>query len=223
MFYHSNPMLFKYWFFLIALNPVRTEYIYQSLITISNQGHQYSPAVLSAQLISSTAMNSVKHCATACNTNPLCRVFDFGAIISQQCRLFEGDTDTLGTIVPSSRSDSIVGSIQITPSLFTQYDQSCSSVCDQTRYLTCINSICQCPPHTYWNSLAGICRAQSPILGASCEQGMDMCREDLNYTCLQFNQCGRKFHSLPFNVFKIRRIFLLISRSIVSVIWNNHC
>ena len=34
-----------------------------------------------------------------CNTNPLCRVFDYDAVISQQCRLFQGHTDTLG--IPS--------------------------------------------------------------------------------------------------------------------------
>jgi hypothetical protein len=37
-------------------------------------------------------------------------------------------------------------------------------------------------PHTYWNALSGMCLAQSPILGAACEQDMKMCREDLNYT-----------------------------------------
>ena len=179
--------------FLIMLRPLHTQYIYQSLTVMSNQGYQYLSVIPAAQLISSTMVNSAKHCATACNQNTLCYVFDFSANIFQQCRLFEGDTDTLGTIILSSRSDSIVGSIQITPSLFTQYGQSCSSSCDQSRYLTCISSTCRCPPHTYWDSSSGICRAQTPILGAACQQGMNMCREDLNYTCLQFNQCGRKF------------------------------
>ncbi|CAF1248633.1 unnamed protein product [Adineta ricciae] len=32
--------------------------------------------------------------------------------------------------------------------------------------------------------------AQSPILGSPCQQNMSMCREDINYTCLRFNQCG---------------------------------
>ncbi|CAF4042779.1 unnamed protein product, partial [Adineta steineri] len=42
----------------------------------------------------------------------------------------------------------------------------------------------------YWNASISMCIPQSPILGASCQQNMSMCREDLNYTCLQFNQCG---------------------------------
>ena len=198
MFYYNNRLnsmllLFKYWFLLINLNSVHTDYLYQSLTMVSNKGYQYSPVVPTVQLISSTMVNSLQQCAMACNINPLCRMFDFNANIFQQCRLFEGDTDTLGTIISSSRSDSAVGSIQITPSLFTQYGQPCSSSCDQSRYLSCINSTCQCTSHTYWDPSPGICRVQSPILGAACQQGMNMCREDLNYTCLQFNQCGRKF------------------------------
>ena len=38
--------------------------------------------------------------------------------------------------------NSIVGTIQITPSLFTQYGQSCSSVCAESRYLTCNKTRC---------------------------------------------------------------------------------
>ena len=64
--------------FMIAINPVYSESRYQSLTVISSQSYQYSPVVLSAQLISSTIMNSAKLCAMACNTNPLCRVFDYG-------------------------------------------------------------------------------------------------------------------------------------------------
>jgi len=161
---------------------------------MSSQRSQYSPIVTSAQFISSSIVNSFKLCAMACNENTLCRILDFGAIVSQQCRLFEGDVGTLGTIISSSMPGSMVGIIQIIPSLFTQYGQPCSSVCSESRYLTCgSNFTCECMPHTYWNSSAGICLPQSPILGAPCEQGINMCREDLNYTCLQFNQCGRKF------------------------------
>jgi len=182
------------WFLLIVFNPIQSQYTYQSLIVASNQGNQYSPIAASAQFISSSIVNSFKLCAISCNQNTLCRVFDFGGIVSQQCRLFEGDINTLGSIIPSPMLDSMVGTIQITPSLFTQYGQACSSVCSQSRYLTCSsNSTCKCMPHTYWNSSVEMCLPQSPILGAACEQGINMCRQDLNYTCLQFNQCGRKF------------------------------
>ncbi len=30
-------------------------------------------------------------------------------------------------------------------------------------------------------------------IATNCPVTMNMCREDLNYACLQFNQCGRKF------------------------------
>ena len=182
-----------YWALTISFNPVRCQFIFQSLTIVSSQGTQYSPINPSAQLISSTIVNSFKLCARACNSNTLCRIFDYGAVVPQQCRLFEGDTNTLGTIIPSAMSNSQVGTVEITPSLFTQYGQSCSSTCTNSRYLTCVSSICQCMPHTYWNSSAGICLSQSPVLGASCQQSINMCRQDLNYTCLQFNQCGRKF------------------------------
>jgi hypothetical protein len=161
---------------------------------MSSQGSQYLPIDTSAQLISSSIVNSFKLFAMACNTNTLCRIFDFGAIVSQQCRLFEGDTDTLGMTIASLMPYSMVGSVQITPSLFTSYDQACSAVCIESRYLACnSNSTCQCMPHTYRNASTGMCFPQSPILGASCVQGMNICRQDLIYTCLQFNQCGRKF------------------------------
>ncbi len=208
---HQMAKFLICWFLIMNFKSVQSQYIYQSSSIISSKGNMYSPVVPSAQLISSAMVTSYKQCATACNSNTLCRVFDYGALVGQQCRLFEGDIGTLGTIVSSSIPDSQVGSVTITPSLFTQYGQSCSSaVCSNSRYLTCINSTCQCMPHTYWNSTAGICLPQSPILGVSCQQGMNMCRQDLNYTCLQFNQCGRKFiyfirifiHSFLFSFFK---------------------
>jgi hypothetical protein len=190
---YLTVILSYYYFAVLIVNPTYSQFVYQSLTVISSQGNQFLPVVASAQLISSSFVNSWNLCATTCNTNTFCRIFDYGAIQQNQCRLFEGDVNTLGTIIPSSMPNSIVGTIQITPSLFTQYGQQCSSVCTESRYLTCgSNSTCECMPHTYWNALSGMCLAQSPILGASCQQGTKMCREDLNYTCLQFNQCGRK-------------------------------
>jgi hypothetical protein len=142
----------------------------------------------------------MNECFYACNKNILCRIFDYGSNIPGQCRLFEGDTNQLGSIIPSSLSNSFVGVIKITPSLYTQYGKSCSSICKESRYLICNNqSICECPPHSYWNSSQGICLAQTPKLGAPCEQNMNMCREDLNYTCLQFNSCGREYKKLSYS------------------------
>jgi len=187
-------MIFWYYYFLIIFfAPTHAQYVSQSLVVLSNNGKQFLPVEASVQLISSRVRNSVRECFDACNANILCRIFDYGAIVSQQCRLFEGELDTLGSIVPSMMSDSIFSTIQLTPSLFTEYGLPYSSSCLEHRYLTCSSNLtCQCPPHTYWNPSIAMCLVQSPILGAPCQQNMGMCREDLNCTCLQFNQYGRK-------------------------------
>ncbi len=126
---HLSVILSYYYFGVLIVNPIYSQYAYQSLTVISNEGNQFLPVVASAQLISSSFVNSLKLCATTCNTNTFCRIFDYGAIQQNQCRLLEGDVNTLGTIIPSSMPNSIVGTIQITPSLFTQYGQPCSSLC----------------------------------------------------------------------------------------------
>jgi hypothetical protein len=190
---YSTVIFWYYYFTVLIVNLTYSQYVYQSVSVISSQGYQFLPVNTPAQLISSSFANSLKSCVTTCNTNTFCRIFDYGAIQQNECRLFEGDVGTLGTIIPSSMPNSIVGTIQITPSLFTQYGQPYSSVCTESRYLMCgSDSTCDCMPHTYWDASSGMCLPQSPILGSSCEQNMNMCREDLNYTCLQFNQCGRK-------------------------------
>jgi hypothetical protein len=139
-------------------------------------------------------VDSWRLCVSACNRNALCRIFDYGAVIVNQCRLFEGNIDTLGSLVPSSMPNSCVGTIQLTPSLFTEYGQACLSRCRESRYLMCNSStfVCECMPHSYWHASVGMCVAQSPVLGAVREQNVQMCREDLNYTYLQFNRCGRE-------------------------------
>ncbi len=78
----------------------------------------------------------------------------------------------------------------MTPSLFTQYGQSCSSVCMETRYLICNdNSICECMPHTYWDASVGMCLAQMTISGAPCDTSMNICREDLKLQCSPLDLC----------------------------------
>ena len=181
-----------WWIMILFLDTTHSQQIFfKSRIIYVSTGTQFSPVNMQAQLFLIKSTTSLKQCAIACNANVLCRIFDFGVNSPKQCRLFEGDIDTLGTIIPSPSSGSTVGSVQLSANLFTDYGFACSSVCHQSRYLMCgSNSTCQCMPHTYWNG--SICIAQTPILGAPCQQNMSMCREDLNYTCLQFNQCGRK-------------------------------
>ena len=180
---------------LIAIDVMDGQSTYQSLMLVSTQGLQYSPADLSIQLISLASQPSFKTCATACHNNPVCRIFDYGAAGTGQCRLFEGDLGVMGSFVPSPFSSSLAGSVQLPSSLFTQYGQACSSVCRETRYLVCnINSKCECLPHFYWNAAMGICLAQLSVVDASCVPGLSMCRDDLNLTCsTTFNECRRKF------------------------------
>ena len=129
----------------MLVNSSYSQYIYQSLSVISKQGNQFLPVKPSAQLISSSFVQSEKLCFTFCNTNTLCRIFDYEAIAQYECRLFEGDVNTLGSIISSSMPNSIVGIIQITSSLFIEYDQLCSSICNESRYLMCDrNSTCEC-------------------------------------------------------------------------------
>ena len=189
----TNMIIWYYYMVILIHHPSYSQNIYQSTIAVSDQGKKYLPINAFAQLISESFFNSWKSCFAACNSNTLCRIFYYEAVQAKQCRLFEGDIGTLGSIVASTISTSKVGTIRITASLFTQYNQPCSSVCKESRYLICdSNSTCQCMPHTYWNPSVQMCLPQSPIRGASCQQNLNMCREDLNYTCLQFNQCGRK-------------------------------
>jgi hypothetical protein len=194
--YSNNRRLivdaWRYWLVIaLLLNSTHSQGIFETQIVFGNSDTQFSPANMPAQLLSTTSTTSLKMCAVACNTNVLCRILDFGVILPQQCRLFEGDATTMGIITSSLSSDSTVGIVRISPDLFFGYGLPCSSVCQQSRYLTCSsNFTCQCMPHTYWDG--SICAAQTPVLGAPCQQNMTMCRQDMNYTCLQFNQCGRK-------------------------------
>lgn len=85
-----------------------------------------------------------------CINNVMCRVFDCEASEPKECRLFEGDTATLGKIVPSSSPQSNAATIHLSPDLFVEYGSACSSSCYQSRYLQCgINFACECVPHVY--------------------------------------------------------------------------
>jgi hypothetical protein len=94
----------------------------------------------------------------------------------------------MGSIITSSSSLSRVGTIDLYPEQFTDHGQPCS-FCQESRYLTCINSTCQCLTHTFFDG--SICQSQK-LLGANCTNNIE-CRLDLNYTCLSNQQCGGKY------------------------------
>ena len=145
--------IWSYFYLILIVNLVRSQDIYQSIFLLSIPGTQYEPANKDAQYIISVSVSSFMQCAIQCNWNSKCRVFDYGAMQSNECRLFEGDIGVLGSIGMSSRPDSNGGLVQLDPSLFTQYGQTCSSACAESRYLQCNNdSVCNCMPHTYWDT-----------------------------------------------------------------------
>ncbi|UJR24615.1 hypothetical protein I4U23_005990 [Adineta vaga] len=166
---------------------------YQSLVILSNPGSQFQPINPQAQLLSTTLLLTFQSCVLACNNHILCRVFDFAVNQSNQCQLFEGNINTLGSIVSSSSSSptSNVGYVKITSDLFTDYGRSCLLNKIVSRYLTCGSSLTlECQPHSYWDNSSSMCLPQIPTLGGACTWGVNMCREDLNLTCLQIYKCG---------------------------------
>jgi hypothetical protein len=95
--------------------------------------------------------------------------------------LFEGDSTT-GSIISSSSSTSVVGTVSISSTLYSStYNQPCES-CEQNRYEVCSTntSTCQCPDHTYWNG--SVCALQL-FENETCGQA-NSCRSDLNLSCL---------------------------------------
>ena len=210
---NNNPTIWQLCCILATTHLIHSQHTFTATIILSDPGRQFVPVLMSAQLISTTLTNTVKICIILCNNNILCRIFDYGVSVPKQCRLFEGDVNTLGQIVSSSSPQSLAGVIQFTPDLFAEYGTPCASSCSQSRYLQCgSNSRCQCMLHTYWDTSTSMCLPQSPILGASCQQSKSMCRGDFNYTCLQFNQCGRKFS--PYFLTFIHRLAIIFIRPV---------
>lgn len=178
MFYLTVPVL------LIVF--VCSTQSFESLITISEMGREFSPIDENALLLGIYTYSTNKKCQETCHFNCFCRIFDYDSV-SHRCRLFEGDLQTTGAIVNSDSSTSSVGQIEFSPNLFSAYGQSCSA-CLHSRYLTCVNGTCDCLRNTYWTG--SICASQN-LRGGQCTSA-NQCRADLNHTCLQFFQCGRK-------------------------------
>jgi hypothetical protein len=141
-------------------------------------GLEYQPNN-NVQLISINSIQTKLLCSAQCNQLTTCRIFNYDTV-SKRCRLFEGDLTT-GSIILSSSTTSVVGTVQISSNLYSSvYNQSCQ-FCQQNRYETCsINaSTCQCPGHTYWNG--SVCALQL-FENETCGQ-LNSCRSDLNLTC----------------------------------------
>ena len=161
---------------------------------MSSMGFEYQPQN-SIQLIATKTIQTKILCSAACNQLTSCRTFDYDSV-SKRCRLFEGDSTT-GSIISSSSSTSVVGTIYISSNLYAPtHDEPCQ-MCQQNRYQVCsINTnLCQCPPNTYWNGF--VCALQL-FLNDSCGP-LDVCRSDLNLTCTGTNCYGETGKCLPSN------------------------
>ena len=152
--------------------------IYQAQIKFTSTGREFQPRH-SIQSILNVTARSRTICSAACNQQPACHVFDYDSS-SGRCRLFEADV-TSGSIIPSMSVTSIVGSVVVSPSQFTnKHNESCQA-CQEDRYEYCSanSSRCQCRPHTFWNGV--ICSLQQ-FENDTCSQ-IDACRTDLSLTC----------------------------------------
>ncbi|CAF1267301.1 unnamed protein product [Didymodactylos carnosus] len=157
---------------------------YQSHIYRADFGTSFIPAD-PIELISTIWVSSEISCTETCNINLLCRTYDYDTL-SKRCRLFEGEITT-GHVNRSAAipSTSRVSSIAYTEQLYLVYNQTCDK-CQINRYLLCINDICQCTPHTYWNGY--MCLNQR-YNGSIC-QNDQWCRNDKNLICSSSNFCG---------------------------------
>lgn len=176
--YSDNMKMFFCPWLLFTLLFSATGTNYETWISLSSPS-RYFQHRFSIQLLSVMMSESVNDCASACSRLTHCRTFDYDSS-SLQCRLFEADSIT-GAILPSASPTSVVGSVEITPDLYSaMHDQPCAA-CAGSRDEVCSTNTntCQCPPRTYWNGQ--ICRLQL-FENDTCTQA-DACRSDLNLTC----------------------------------------
>jgi len=212
-FQTSNFNMYRYLILIVFINCVHSQ---MSGVTFdfSSSGMQLLP-VDPVQLLDTITVGNespTTQCAFACVMQlPYCHTIEFDST-TLQCRLFEADLTT-AQIIPSTSLSVSVAIIDLVPELFTGYNQPCSQ-CVGNRFLTCINHTCQCASNTYFDG--SICKLKQ-FTGPACNSS-DMCRTDINLTCLQFFQCGREFffsYSLSvmirYYVFQLRR-YLSASR-----------
>ena len=161
---------------------------------LSRVGNQFEPANAVELLGTYTNIRTVTPCAALCHQNSLCRTFDFDSSTTQ-CRLFEGSVDT-GNILPSV-SSTVVGWINLTPSLFDLYNAS-NTQCTDDRFLDSqtASTRCECPIHTFWNG--SMCINQR-FVNDTCVNN-NWCRADLWLNCTSSKCVGKAFIILKNNL-----------------------
>jgi PAN domain len=182
--------MFHHLIFILIHYCVSNTFSFQSYTILGDLGTEFSPVNMNALCLDTRSAITSRECAYACHQNFECRTFNFDEN-TRQCQLFEGDTVATGSIIQSSSSTSVVGSIELLETDFNGYGQPCDR-CSVNRFLRCVNGVCDCQQHTYWNG--NVCLPQLPVLCAACQQNKNMCRTDLGLTCQSFNKCDCKLY-----------------------------
>ena len=178
MFRFCRRSFFLTWLLLTSsTEPQSTSIGWQSSIVFSDFGMEYLPVDTQALFLYEIGADSVTTCGQQCHLTDNCRVFDFDSQ-SNRCRIYDGDTNSIGTITVSSSSESVVGSIELMPEQFVHRGEPCS-FCEGSRYLRCVNSTCQCPSYTFYDG--SVCQSQR-FLDGVCDDDTH-CRDGFNLTC----------------------------------------
>ena len=174
----------------IFISSVNTDEMIATKITMSNRGTQFVPRSSQEYALNNASASSLLRCVIRCFENVLCRtfVYDRSALI---CQLYQSDS-TDGNSTSSASTLSSVGTMDYNPSFYANYNGTCD-LCQNNRYLVCLNSRCQCPStRLYWNGNS--CQNKF-YYGDTCSASIE-CREDLNLSCI-FGSCqlntARKF------------------------------
>lgn len=185
MLYFDRYQSALIYYIVLILQSQINALIWQSNIGLCSTGLEFFPFDQQALLLTENTKSTLM-CAKQCLTIRNCRTFNFDNQ-TKSCRLYEGDIDSTGSIGASLSAQSICGSLRLDVKYFLHYGQYCT-YCEDSRYLTCINSSCQCSSRTYFDGT--ICRSQK-LNGSGCSGHIE-CRHDLNLTCLSNMQCGCK-------------------------------
>lgn len=183
----QTDMLCRCFLYLIIIVPGAKSTdlnIRHSHISLSTPGFEFMPIDTQALLLLDTmSATTVLDCAYLCQQTAGCRIFNHD-LSNTRCRLYEGDVDTTGSIVASSSSSTVCGSIGLDAKDFLDYGSPCST-CQNSRYLRCVNGACGCQLHTYFDG--SICRSEK-LRGAACSNDNE-CRRDANLTCVWNTIC----------------------------------
>jgi hypothetical protein len=124
-------------------------YAYQSVVSLQGDKTDFQPANPVELLQILYNISSIMQCFMNCHVNVQCRTFVYQSE-TQECFLYEGSIETGNVITSSDGISSTVGGLIYNAESFQGYGLTCD-YCSSSRYLTCVNNVCQCLPNTFWN------------------------------------------------------------------------